>query len=75
MSEWPNKLTRSQAIKLVNDITFKDDPYWENLVVDYYDETTDTMPTIYHIFMALGVTESEYKEATNEPTAFWPSDV
>ena len=71
--EWPGKLTRAQAIQLINAMTDKDDPYWSNLVDDFYDEATDTMPTIYHIFDALGVTKDDYINATGEANTNWPA--
>jgi hypothetical protein len=41
-------------------------------VDDYYDEETDTMPSIYHVFAALGVTAEEYKDATGADNVDWP---
>jgi hypothetical protein len=74
MNVWPKKLTREQAIKLIDDLTFKDDPYWEEFVSDYYHEATDSMPTIYHIFKALGVTKEEYQKATGAQNVdCWPA--
>jgi hypothetical protein len=73
MKAWPNELTKAQAIKLIDDLTFKDDPYWEEFVCDYYHEATDSMPTIYHIFAALGVTKQEYEEATGQIGVSWPA--
>lgn len=52
-------LTREQAIKLICNITDQDDPYWENLVQDFYDEKTDTMPTLCDVLRPLGITEKE----------------
>ncbi len=71
-NEWPGKLTRANSIQLIDRATDKDDPYWEHLVDDFYDEKTDTMPTIYHVLAALGVTEKEYLEATGEKNINWP---
>jgi len=71
--EWPGKLTRIQAIGLIDHITDRDDPYWEQTVADYYDEKTDTMPTIYHLMAALGITEAEYRKATGcDGKIKWP---
>ena len=64
MRNWPGKLTRIEAIKLIERATDKDDPFWEYLVDDHYDEKTDTMPSIFHVFAALGITEEEYRQAT-----------
>jgi len=69
---WPGKLTRDDAIKLIEKITDKDDPYWDYIVEDFYDEKSDTMPSIYHIFDALGITEDEYKAATGAENTAWP---
>ena len=74
MTEWNGKLSRIQAIKIIDSITDQDDPYWENHVDDYYDEDSDTMPSIYHVFAALGVTEQEYKDATRAGNVNWPSE-
>lgn len=70
--EWPGKLTREQAIKLIDAITDQDDPYWENIVEDFYHEETDTMPSALHLFASLGITEQEYKEATGAQNVNWP---
>jgi hypothetical protein len=67
------KLTRLQAIKLLDDATDRDDPFWENIVEDFYDEETDTMPSIQDVFAALGVTEAEYKQATGADNVKWPT--
>lgn len=69
---WKGSLTRSQAIRLFERAADHDDPFWSDLVEDYYDEKTDTMPTIYHLFAALGITEDEYKEATDSLNVDWP---
>lgn len=60
MNQWQGKLTKAQAIQLLERITDHDDPYWDYIVEDYYDEDTDTMPSIYHLYDALGITKSEY---------------
>ena len=62
--EWSGKLSRIDAIRIIENITDKDDPAWEWAVEDWYDEDTDTMPSIYAVLSAIGVTEEEYKEAT-----------
>lgn len=64
MKKWNGNLTRQQAIRLIDRATCRDDPYWENVVADYYDEQTDTMPTIYDVMSALGVSEYEYETST-----------
>ena len=69
---WPYKLTRLQAVSLVDRASDRDDPYWSNVVEDHYDEATDTMPSIYDLFAALGVSENEYKEATGAQNVDWP---
>ncbi|MCP1313009.1 MULTISPECIES: hypothetical protein [unclassified Halomonas] len=61
--KWPGQLSRQQAIVLLDSMTDQDDPYWENVVDDFYDEETDTMPSAMHLFAALGISEEEYKAA------------
>ena len=75
MEEWKGTISREQAISILDNATDKDDPFWEYLVDDYYDEENDTMPTIYHVFAALGVTEEEYKQATGAPNVNWPKNL
>ena len=72
MNEWPGTLTRIDAIRIIENITDKDDPAWEWAVEDFYDEDTDTMPTIYDVLSILGVTEDEYKKATGAQNTNWP---
>lgn len=57
-------ITRKQAIKIFCEATDQDDPYWSNLVDDFYDEKTDTMPSIYDVLAPLGITKDEIDEAT-----------
>jgi len=52
-------ITREQAIKIICKISDQDDPYWEMLVDDYYDEKSDSMPTIYDVLAPLGITRAE----------------
>lgn len=66
------KLTKEQAIQIIDRVADKDDPYWEFVVEDFYDEESDTMPSIYHVFDALGITEVEYKSATGAQNTAWP---
>lgn len=60
--EWKGKLTRQQAIRLLEQITNNEDPYWSDVVEEYYDEETDTCPSIFHLYDALGITKEDYKE-------------
>ena len=55
-------LTRSQAIKILCQVTDRDDPYWEMLVIDFYDEKDDSIPSLYDVLNAIGVTDEEYAE-------------
>lgn len=57
-----NPISRIEAIRVVLSAT--DTEGWEWLVQDHYDEDADWLPSIYHIVDALGVTESEYREAS-----------
>lgn len=69
--EWKGKLTREQAIRLIDKITYQDDPYWDYIVEDYYDEDADTMPSIQHLYDALGITREEYVAATGDTGVKW----
>jgi|GEM_PF-2514387 len=73
MGGWTGSITRSQAIKILDRATDKDDPHWEFVVEDFYDEASDTMPTIFHVFAAIGVTEEEYRKATGAENIDWPA--
>ena len=55
-------LTKEQALKILLKHHDKDDPYWEQLVDEYHDEKTDSMPSIYDVMRPLGVTEEEVNE-------------
>lgn len=59
------EITRRDAIRILDRATDKDDPHWEWCVEDFYDYENDEMPTIYHVFDALGITEQEYRDAFN----------
>lgn len=72
--EWKGKLTREQAIRLIDKITDQDDPYWDYIVEDYYDEDADTMPSIQHLYDALGITREEYVAATGDTGVDWPDE-
>lgn len=72
-TRWPGKLLRIDAIRLIDRATDNDDPYWEHITADHYDERTDTMPTIFDVLAALGVTEAEYRDATGADGQIdWP---
>ena len=75
MKEWQGGLTKSQAIKLLERITNNCDPYWDEVVNDNYDEANDTMPSVYHLYIALGITEQEYKDATGADNPNWPKSL
>ena len=69
---WAGKLTRVEAVRILDSATDKDDPFWEYVVEDYYDEKADNMPTIMDVLAALGVTETEYREASGADNVDWP---
>lgn len=73
---WAGKLSKIEAIKLIDQMADQEDAYWCDLMEDYYDEESDTMPSIFHVFAALGVTREEYLEATgrNIPADAWPEE-
>jgi hypothetical protein len=72
MGRWNGKLTKKQAIKIIEKIADQDDPYWDDAVEDFYDEDSGAIPSIFHVFAALGVTEDEYKDATGADNVDWP---
>lgn len=63
------KLTRKEAIVILHSMIDKDDPAWEWAVEDHYDEVSDTMPSVYDVFAALGVTSQELDEAVGISSA------
>lgn len=62
-AEWAGKLTRKEAIAILHGMTDQDDPAWEWAVEDHYDEDTDTMPSVYDVFAAIGVSVEELNAA------------
>jgi len=60
------KLTREEAIKILIRVMDKDYLYWENLVDEYYDEVTDTMPIFDDVLRAIGVSNEELRMALEE---------
>lgn len=67
------KLSRIDAIKIIDRVTDNDDPYWERVVEDWYDEKNDDLPSIMDVFAALGVTEAEYRKASGADGPIkWP---
>ncbi len=52
-------LNREQAIKVVLKIIEKDDPYWDYIVEEFYDEESDSWPTIDEVFEGLGISKEE----------------
>lgn len=59
------KITRKDAIKIIEKITYREDPYWEVITDDWYDETKDDWPTIIDVFEALGISKEEYGECVH----------
>lgn len=60
------KISRAIAIKIIERITDKDDPYWDNITDPWYDEENDDWPTLCDVLEALGISEEEYEEAMKE---------
>ncbi len=52
-------LTRTQAIKLLLSATTQGNDFWVKLVSDYFDQATNTMPTIYDVLRPLGISKEE----------------
>lgn len=63
------KLSREDAIKIIEIITNQPDPYWDDIIEtwiiqnDIPLEDEDQWPTIYDVVGALGISESEYETA------------
>lgn len=55
-------LTRDEAILILLRIIDKDDPYWENIVDDWYDKEEDNMPFYTNVLNAFGITDEEIKK-------------
>lgn len=58
-----HKLTREEAIKMLVKVTEQDDPYWENLTDEFYDEDLDLMPTLDDVLTAVGISITEIRGA------------
>lgn len=56
-------INRDQAIKVFFMAVDHEDPYWGNLMDDYYDEKTDSFPTQRAVGRALGFTDLEMEIA------------
>jgi len=56
------KITRKQAIRLIEQMTDQDDPFWENLFIDdeWEEVHEDDLPTIYDVMEAIGISREEY---------------
>lgn len=52
-----------EAIKLLMQATERDDPSWEGLVEDWYDEDTDTMPCVWDVLRTAGFSDDEIEKA------------
>jgi len=57
------KLTRIDALKIISNAIDRDDPHWEYAVENFYDSDTDTLPTIFDVLHALGISAQEIKDA------------
>ena len=61
------KISRKDAIQIIEKITNQEDPYWDDITEDWYDEEKDDWPTIEDVFEALGISKKEYYEAAGIP--------
>ncbi len=52
-------LTREQGIEILLNGLSQGDEFWVDLVKEFYDQATNTMPTIYDVLKPLGVTKEE----------------
>ncbi|MFA0012061.1 hypothetical protein AB4391_01745 [Vibrio lentus] len=67
------QLTKLDAIRLFEQATYQEN-LWEHLMDDFYDEKTDSFPTIYDVMVALGVSKEEYVQATSSENVDWPEE-
>ena len=56
-------VSRQQAIKVFFQAVNNDDPCWDSLMEDFYDEETDSFPTQWEVGRALGFSNAEMEEA------------
>lgn len=70
MHRWNGTLTRQAAIALLDSVTDQDDPYWENLVYDYYDEEIVDIPHVRRARCHGG----RIQEATGAQNVNWPEN-
>lgn len=69
------KLSRIDAIKIIDRATDEGNPGWEYATNEWRDKDTDTsFPTIYDVLAALGVAKAEYEEAIGPCRSDWPAD-
>lgn len=68
------ELSRIDAIRILDGATCQDDPFWENIVQDWYDEESDTIPSIFDVLSAIGVSREEYFSATRIDVKNWPTN-
>lgn len=59
------KISRIDAIKIIERATDKEDPYWDQVTEDWYDEDKDVWPSIFDVYMALGITNEELKTVSS----------
>ena len=60
-------MQRQDAITIFFKAIDQDDPYWDLLVDDWYDEKTDTEPSQWDVGRALGFTDNEMELAAGLP--------
>lgn len=56
-------ISRTEAIKVFFRAIDHDDPYWDTLTEEFYDEATDSWPSQWDVGLALGFTIDEMAEA------------
>ncbi|WP_396586431.1 hypothetical protein [Bermanella sp. R86510] len=56
-------INRQEAIKIFFKAVDHDDPYWDNLVDDHYNEENDTWPSQWDVGRVLGFTDEEMEIA------------
>ena len=57
------EITREEALRLFFKAIDHDDPYWENLMQDFYDEESENFPSQWQVGKALGFSVEEMERA------------
>lgn len=57
------RINREQALKVFFRAIDHEDPYWDSLLEEFYDEETDSFPSQWEVGAALGFSDEEMEKA------------